>query len=543
MRFFIFTIGFLLLASGNAQNLTNPSWTSAAGGSADSRIKKITQFDDGSVITMGSFRRGDISFGSLSLTENPLLDNHFIVKLNAQGQTEWLKGDFTTTYDILTDINGDVVVPSGDTLYKLSGIDGSLIWKVNVEPVNGTYLRIYQVEELSGGEILIAGEGYSEDINSNGFSLDRSTAGHYLFTAKCDGNGIFNRITAIDFNNMPMLNEMYLRKGSDNGYYLSFKADELANNTLYYNVNVENPLPTNPSRTALVAYNEYGNATWAMTFKGDSANALIKEIQFNENNGELLVSGNSYGAYGNYAPFTVNTSSSVIESTCSGTSFQAFSLVIDTVSKTVVSQYENAFGCQGSSLNLGFRNYNNNRYSLIQYQQNLTINSNNLVANTDTSADQQLFFSTALVKYDINGNILSATETENKFGNSFGDLHISTNGDVITAGLYVDHLAIDGSIPHAIISKYANTTTMITELTNLPQVNVYPNPSSGDFSLETSEAILSVEIYSTDGRMILANVGESNLMHLDLSSQPAGIYLVKTRTISSILKRLIVVEK
>lgn len=543
MRFFLTSIGFLLLNTVSAQNLTNPSWTSAAGGSADSRIKKIAVLADGSTIAMGSFRRGDLTIGTLSLTENPLLDNHFVVKVNAQGQSEWLAGDFTTTYDILADNNGDVFVPSADTLYKLSGVDGSIIWKKSIEGINGTYIRIYQVEELSGNEILIAGEGYAEDINADGFLLDRATAGYFLFTAKCDGNGNFNRINAIEFNNTPLLNEMYLSKGTENGYYLSFKADELTNNTLYYNVNVEAPLFTNPSRTALASFNEFGNAVWVMTFKGDSANAVIKEMHFNENSGQLLVSGNSYGAYGNFAPFSVNTSSSVIESNCNGRSFQSFSLLIDTLSKSVISEYENEFGCQSSTLGIGFRNYNNYDYSLIQYQENLTINSTNLIANTDTSADQQYFFSTALIKYDINGNIVSAVETENKYGNSFGDLHISSNGDIITAGLYVDYAALGGATPHAILSKYANTTTMITETQTLPQVNVYPNPSSGDFSLETNEDILSVEIFSTDGRLILANAGESNMMHLDLSTQPEGIYLVKARTISSILKRLIVVEK
>ncbi|MFZ5554982.1 MAG: T9SS type A sorting domain-containing protein [Bacteroidota bacterium] len=539
---FTTTCSFLILtATLQAQNLTNPSWTLAAGGSADSRIKKIHVTDNGSVIALGSFRRGEITFDSYTLSEEPQLDNHFIIKTNSSGQTEWLKGGFNTTYDFETDASGNIIVPSGDTLYMISGNDGSLIWKTSLEPVNGSYLRIYQAELLTNGELVLAGEGYFEDIAAGSFYLDQATTGYYMFTAASDLNGNISRITTYAFNNTPLLNEMQLASNPDNGFYLAFRADEISNDQLSAQAEVENALTTNPSRTAVAAFNEAGTATWAITFKGDSANVHVKEIH--PEGSELYVSGNLYSAYGNLSPFSAGAASSSVSANCSGNNFQAFSLVIDTVSKNIISQMDSELGCQGNILGLGFRQYNNADYALLQYQQDITINSSLLLSQPDTSADQQYFYSTALVKYNYNGQPVSATETGAKFGNSFGDLDIQPSGDVVTGGVYMDYQSLAGATPHAVLNKYVNSTTMITENLIMPRVNVYPNPSNGAFSLESDENILSVEIYSTDGSKILANEGESNFMRFDLSAQPAGIYLVKTRTIHSVLKRLVVVER
>ncbi|OFY85770.1 MAG: hypothetical protein A3K10_01115 [Bacteroidetes bacterium RIFCSPLOWO2_12_FULL_31_6] len=61
-------------------------------------------------------------------------------------------------------------------------------------------------------------------------------------------------------------------------------------------------------------------------------------------------------------------------------------------------------------------------------------------------------------------------------------------------------------------------------------ISIYPNPSSGKFTLDFGNAInnISVEIYNLMGKKIVAKPILSKREVIDLSNQPKGIYYVKT---------------
>ncbi len=75
--------------------------------------------------------------------------------------------------------------------------------------------------------------------------------------------------------------------------------------------------------------------------------------------------------------------------------------------------------------------------------------------------------------------------------------------------------------------------TGIGELAGVSNINLYPNPGQGDFSLriETKKAMdLNIKVYNNRGVEVFEQEGlrvvNSELIHMDLTSQPSGIYMV-----------------
>ncbi len=65
------------------------------------------------------------------------------------------------------------------------------------------------------------------------------------------------------------------------------------------------------------------------------------------------------------------------------------------------------------------------------------------------------------------------------------------------------------------------------ESTTKSGINIYPNPAVSYFTVETSEKVLSVEIYDTLGRKI-QNLQDSKTYNIERLSK--GIYFVKIKT-------------
>ena len=80
------------------------------------------------------------------------------------------------------------------------------------------------------------------------------------------------------------------------------------------------------------------------------------------------------------------------------------------------------------------------------------------------------------------------------------------------------------------IELISNSPTSINESENKNRINLYPNPSSGKFTIElnnsTNEQIV-VEVFDITGNLILQNIHNDNSISLNLFRHPKGIYMVK----------------
>jgi uncharacterized repeat protein (TIGR03803 family) len=87
-------------------------------------------------------------------------------------------------------------------------------------------------------------------------------------------------------------------------------------------------------------------------------------------------------------------------------------------------------------------------------------------------------------------------------------------------------------------------TGINTSLSENNNIKVYPNPSKGIFNINTSIAFESLEVYSTDGRLIYSEVlkGKGINFKLDLTNQSKGVYYLLLSNGKTIERKKLIVE-
>ena len=70
-----------------------------------------------------------------------------------------------------------------------------------------------------------------------------------------------------------------------------------------------------------------------------------------------------------------------------------------------------------------------------------------------------------------------------------------------------------------------------SEMLNDFSVLIYPNPTKGELTVKIQglqkEKTANLRLYSASGSLIQQKTGVSDMEHLDISNQPAGIYILK----------------
>ncbi|MCL2511837.1 MAG: Ig-like domain-containing protein, partial [Bacteroidales bacterium] len=86
-----------------------------------------------------------------------------------------------------------------------------------------------------------------------------------------------------------------------------------------------------------------------------------------------------------------------------------------------------------------------------------------------------------------------------------------------------------------------STPAIATEEPNLEDIMVYPNPTSGEITIENGELkIENVEIFDIMGKKITFNFQLSTFNSIDLSHLPTGVYFLRIQTESGIVVRRVV---
>ncbi len=129
-------------------------------------------------------------------------------------------------------------------------------------------------------------------------------------------------------------------------------------------------------------------------------------------------------------------------------------------------------------------------------------------------------------------------------GSSFTDLHNFTGsssdganplGSLTLSGNTLYGMAqVGGDSNEGIIFSLKDTivTTSTNQLTTLGQINIFPNPSTGQFTLSLSNVSekCNVEVYNVLGKRVKSEELRAKSEEIDLIGQPNGIYLYRVIT-------------
>ncbi|MBI3500773.1 MAG: T9SS type A sorting domain-containing protein [Bacteroidetes bacterium] len=89
-----------------------------------------------------------------------------------------------------------------------------------------------------------------------------------------------------------------------------------------------------------------------------------------------------------------------------------------------------------------------------------------------------------------------------------------------------------------------SSSSGINEIDFANSISISPNPSSGIFTLQSSVAIKSIEVYNVlGGRIYGKNSMTSSPCTIDLSAEPEGIYFMRVNTEKGIMSKKMIVIK
>ena len=102
----------------------------------------------------------------------------------------------------------------------------------------------------------------------------------------------------------------------------------------------------------------------------------------------------------------------------------------------------------------------------------------------------------------------------------------------------LDFASIEDPCPNA----FPRNSTTDDEL---DQVNIiiYPNPSVGNFTIQSTHLISSIEVYQNGRQIMDVNIDSEKSVMLDLSAQPNGIYQLRIKNANEvIIKQIVKIE-
>jgi hypothetical protein len=86
---------------------------------------------------------------------------------------------------------------------------------------------------------------------------------------------------------------------------------------------------------------------------------------------------------------------------------------------------------------------------------------------------------------------------------------------------------------------YAYVFAGIEEISNDQKINIYPNPTKGELTIDSDLGISNIQIYDVKGNAII----ETKQKSINISGLSKGMYLVKVHTISNEVKRYKIIKE
>ncbi len=534
---------FVLLC--NFINAQNYQWANSAGTNHVESARSVAADDSGNVYVTGYFQGTSITFGTTVLTNT--INNKtdmYLVKYDANGNVLWARSNVGMGYDqsssVSTDAMGNVLVLG---TFNSDSITFGAYTLMNVNPSGPFTLQdVFLVKYDGSGNVLWAKSGGSAS-GDIAHSVATDDAGNVVVAGVCSGDSLtFGSTTLSNLGGIP---NMYIVKFDENGNVL------WARNSGDYSE--ANSVAFDDSGN-VVAFGYYTNSTiifgtTTLTNIGFVNMFLVKY----DVNGSVIWANNLGGSSADYSKaLAVDTSGNIIV----GGYFQSDTIIFGTDTLINASNNDDLFlakydlngnvlwakraGGIGSDRVLSLAaDISGNILALGTY------NSPSIVFDSD-SLVQSVNGYIYVVKYDANGNVIWLNGPGGTSGSDIAySVAVDNLGDVLVTGdfwsatlTYGLTVLTNAGDYDMFIVKLSGLPTIVDNMENKNSISVFPNPSSGKFTLAAKGRL---EIYNVLGEKILSQELISDKTEVDLGNYKKGIFVLKINSASTTYSRKIIV--
>ncbi len=558
----IFVCALAFFGLSNNANAQALQWAKAMGGSSSDFSICIALDGSGNVYTTGYFgglADFDPGAGVANLTSAGSTDI-FISKLDASGNFVWANamggiGD-DGGYSIALDGSGNV--------YTTGLFRGTADFDPGAGLANltssGTYDIFISKLDASGNFVWAKAMGGVVDDWGYSIALDGSgnvyTTGHFRGTADFDpGAGVANLTSAgsdnIFISKLDASGNFVWAKAmggayDDVGYSIAFDGSGNVYTTGCFGGTVDfdpgagvfNLTSSGLCDIFVSKLDASGNFVWAKTIGGlgeDGGNSIALD-----GTGNVYTTGYFLGT----ADF--DPGAGVANLTSSANSSDIFISKLDAFGNFV---WANAMG--GTSYDYGRSialDGSGNVYTTGYFAGLADFDPAAGVANLTSAGINDIFIS----KLDASGNFVWANAMGGISDDLCHSIALDGSGNVYTTGYFlgtadfdpgagVANLTSAGGLDIFVAKYFQNSTGINNNEYSKNLFSIYPNPSTGKFSIEFSnqQQITSVEIYNLLGESVFQ---QKNTNEIDLSSAAKGIYFVKVYAGEKIYTEKIIVE-
>ncbi len=534
-RTFLTLFTLLITSSASWAQQTNNTWSIKAGGSLLDISKAMSADLDGNIYITGGFQSTAL-FGDTKNMAGGDTDI-FVAKYDKTGQLIWSTQAGSNTYidNVLSESGTDVLVNNGALYVTGFFLDKAKFenQEISSKGSDDIFLAKY---DLNGKLLWIkSAGGESQDIP---YSLAADQSGNIYLTGSFQKEAHFDKQTITALNST----EMFLAKYNANGDLIWAKQSFSLKPSLgkvvrcqddYCMVagefdgllNLADTRLITTSPTVFVAkYSLEGEVLDATHLKGETE-ITVKDMLLEKN--QIFLAG-SFSESLNFSDKHIYSKGSQdVYLTKLDTKFNVID--VNSFGGTLLDEAAKILRTKKGEITL-----------IGDFQGSISSNDDDFQGN---GASDYFVFNLSNEGTFIGGNV---------FGGQ-GQDHVSSaiyvNDHIHTTGFFRESMMVNNQE----ITSAGMSDIMISKLDNLSDLEekyyhdvpkIYPNPSNNHFFVESSDDIITVQVYSMLGRLIFEKDNVNlNSYKVELEGTPSGIYIIKTTTKHGSFENKLIIER
>lgn len=508
------TLFLLLLISNvlNAQLISNEEWALSAQGTSSSWMKSMEKNSNGDILSVGEFRRGNLSLGNVTYPELNQGPSTFVMLQNSNGNVSWIHASIHGAMDAVFLPGGNIMVLTSDSLHILNSTTGITMQSQSI--VSTGAINFSGLSLLQNGNLLITGESFAPTFSLAAQTVNAPSS--FVFAVQINSNFQIISQWILPYSGSPWGSQLQIAV-QNNGVIMALNADAADRNVLMNNYALDPIEASADYLTLIVNWDLNTTSSIQHVLSSSDAGFDLQDLQVNDNN-DYCLTANVYdrsgtGVFGfNYAGQTLTNGINrfiplIVEN---GTILDAPAVGTDLLYHSVKYNDQGKIWFYTSA-------------SLAE------INGMSVVSLNDTSISGSVYTETHFVETNFSNQISGFGNAGYAFHESIGEAL------VLESGFLVGGITINTSNDPFDEGKFLlrnvslSTATSITQLEQNENYILFPNPSIHSFSIEGVNSDVSISIYDFQGKLLNEIPSWRNSDNRFGSELSAGCYLIQIK--------------